>query len=72
MITDWQIHAYVDQQLDSREHSEILCAAARSPELAMRIAELQQLKQLLRHAYEKPPTTAEHGKSAASDIAITL
>lgn len=66
MITDFQIHAFVDRELDSREQSEILCEAARSPELAMRIADLQQLKQLLKHAYE---TTESRESCDASVIA---
>jgi hypothetical protein len=57
MITDFHIHAFVDRELDSSEQSEILCEAASSPELAMRIADLQQLKHLLRHAYETTETT---------------
>lgn len=58
MTTDFQLHAFVDQQLTSREQCRILSEAARSPELARRIADLQQLKQLVRHAYQSAePTT---------------
>lgn len=71
MITDFQIHAYVDRELGNREQGEILCQAARDPELAMRIAELQQLKQLLRHAYENAEPAASYDNDSMSAIATT-
>jgi len=52
VITEAEVHAFVDLQLGSREQGKILSEAARSPELASRIADLQQLKQLVRHAYQ--------------------
>lgn len=55
MITDLQLHAFVDRQLSSQEAGEILSEAARSPELAARIDALQQLKAMLHHAYSAPP-----------------
>jgi hypothetical protein len=68
MISDFQIHAFVDRELDSREQSEILCEAARSPELAMRIADLQQLKHLLKYAYEN----AESRDSCDTSVPATM
>lgn len=68
MITDFQIHAFVDRELDSREQSEVLCEAARSPELAMRIADLQQLKHLLKYAYEN----AEPEESCDPSVNATM
>jgi anti-sigma factor RsiW len=51
MISDALLHACVDGQLDSRELAEVLARAARSPELAARLAALRRLKELLQHAY---------------------
>lgn len=51
MITDMQLHAFVDRQLDSAEQARVLAEAARSPELAARLAELQRLKHLVECAY---------------------
>jgi hypothetical protein len=67
MITDFQLHAFIDRQLGSREEGEILREAARSPGLARRIADLQQLKQLVRRAYyPAETTTADAGKDGPS------
>ncbi len=57
MMTDFQLHAFVDHQLSGVEQSEILQEAAVSADLARRIATLQHLKELVRHAYQdaQPP-----------------
>jgi anti-sigma factor RsiW len=62
MITDYQLHAFVDRQLSGSETGEILAEATRSPELAVRIAGLQQLKALLRHAYAAPSADSSPAK----------
>ncbi len=56
-ITEFQLHAFVDGQLRTEEQTDILSRAAADTELAQRIASLQHLKQLLRHAYgeARPP-----------------
>lgn len=52
MITDFELHAFVDDQLSSRERRYVLEQIATSPALAGRLAELQRLKQLVRAAYQ--------------------
>ena len=51
MITDYELHAFVDDQLACEERLHVLEAARESPLLAARLIELQRLKALLQFAY---------------------
>jgi anti-sigma factor RsiW len=55
MITDCELHAFVDGQLAGQERSHVLEASSKSPLLSRRLAELQRLKQLVQSAYREPP-----------------
>ncbi len=50
-VTEFQLNAFVDGQMSAEEQTDILSQAAADGDLARRIATLQHLKQLLRHAY---------------------
>jgi anti-sigma factor RsiW len=51
MITDFELHAFVDDQLANEERASVLEETARSAELAARLNELRNLKQLVQLAY---------------------
>ena len=51
MITDYELQAFVDDQLACEERLYVLEAARETPLLATRLAELQRLKALLQFAY---------------------
>jgi anti-sigma factor RsiW len=51
MITDFELHAFVDDQLAGEERSHVLKEIRTSQRLASHLAELQRLKRLVRSAY---------------------
>ncbi len=53
MITEFEIHAFVDNQLASQERARVLEEARKSELLAGHLGELQRLKQLMRRAYRE-------------------
>ena len=52
MITDFEMNAFVDNQLAWEERVGVLEEARKSQLLARRLTELQRLKQLMRYAYQ--------------------
>ena len=54
-ISEEQLHAFVDNQLDGAERARILDAMQHDRELAERIARIQQLKDMTMLAYQELP-----------------
>lgn len=54
-ITEQQLNAFVDNQLDNNERARVLQATQNDPALAARLAQLQQLNDLLKLGYQQPP-----------------
>ena len=54
-ISEEELNAYVDEQLNPGDRARVLEALGRDAALQLRVAEIQQTRSLLRHAYERPP-----------------
>jgi intracellular sulfur oxidation DsrE/DsrF family protein len=54
-ISEEQLNAFVDSELDSEEKGSVLSAAERSPELDNRLCQHRKLKELVQHAYRDVP-----------------
>ena len=54
-ISDAELHAYLDNQLDENEKSHILNVINANPELQQRLSELRQLRDMYQHAYDQVP-----------------
>jgi len=57
LISEERLNAFVDDQLDSSEKSEVFEALSCDSELSRQACELRQLGELVRHAYDYPPQT---------------
>ncbi len=55
LITEEELNAFVDDQLNSADRSRVLEAMGRDENLQKRVAEIQQTRNLLRHAYTQVP-----------------
>lgn len=51
-ISEYELYAYVDNQLLSRERYELAMVIENSPDLLRRVRELRQMKSLLKMAYQ--------------------
>lgn len=51
MITEFELHAYIDGELAEEERNAVLEATSRSPALRARLNELRQLKEMVRTGY---------------------
>lgn len=54
-ISDEQLNAYVDQQLDHEDRERVLGATIRDQRLAEEVFALFQMKELVQQAYREPP-----------------
>lgn len=54
-ISEERLNAFVDDQLDASEKSEVFEALADDSALSKQTCELRQLGELVRHAYDRPP-----------------
>ena len=54
-VSEEELNAFVDGQLNTADHSRVLEALNRDEALQMRVAEIQQTRSLLRHAYAQVP-----------------
>jgi intracellular sulfur oxidation DsrE/DsrF family protein len=54
-ISEDRLNAFVDDELDAAEKSEIFEAMKQDPQLSQETCELRQLSELVRHAYDHPP-----------------
>lgn len=50
-----ELNAFVDAQLNANDHARVLASLVHNAALQKRVAEIQQTRDLLRHAYENPP-----------------
>lgn len=50
-----ELNAFADSQLNANDHARVLQALVHDASLQKRVAEIQQTKNLLRHAYSHPP-----------------
>lgn len=58
-----ELNAFVDGQLNANDRARVLEALAHEPALQKQVADIQQTKNLLRHAYQNPPTAGTAQKS---------
>ena len=54
-VSEEELNAFVDGQLNTADHARVLQALSHDETLQMRVAEIQQTRSLLRHAYEQVP-----------------
>lgn len=54
-ISDERLNAFLDGQLDEAEKSRVFEALGDNPALHARACELRSLKELVKHAYDRPP-----------------
>lgn len=84
-ISEAQLNAFVDEQLDTEEKSQVYAALQQDKELNRRVCELRQLRNLVQHAYQDipPPPSARRrnygaqllravGQSMAAGLLIAL
>jgi len=50
-VSDEQLSAFIDDQLDRSEKDQLFAAAQKDPELLARACDYRQLKEMLKHAY---------------------
>jgi intracellular sulfur oxidation DsrE/DsrF family protein len=55
IISDEQLNAFTDSELDTEEENRILNLSEDSPELSKRMCEQRRLKEMVRHAYRDVP-----------------
>ena len=75
-ISDERLHAFVDDQLEADEKSEVFEALQEDKLLNQHACQLRKLNELVKHAYEKPPSYArpphDHSPSTNSPWRRTL
>jgi len=54
-ISDEQLNAFVDQQLDQEDRERVLNATVKDQDLAEEVYSLYQMKELVQQAYRQPP-----------------
>jgi len=62
-ISDEQLGAFTDGELDTEDECRIFTAAESCPELDARLCQQRKLKELLQHAYRDPPRPVRPGGS---------
>ena len=67
-ISDDRLNAFVDDQLDASEKSEIFEAMDTDSSISQRACELRQLGELVRHAYDRPPQSERLRKQTARRV----
>jgi uncharacterized protein len=82
-VSDDRLNAFVDDQLDAAEKSEIFEAMDADSSISQRACELRQLGELVRHAYDRPPQSerlrkqktrpiSPFGRAAAATLLVGL
>ncbi len=61
-ISDERLNAFIDDELDASEKSEVFEALSRDSALSQQACELRQLSELVRHAYSNPPHSGRFQK----------
>lgn len=67
-ISDERLNAFIDDELDALEKSEVFEALEAERELSQQVCELRQLSELVRHAYDKPPAIEQYRPQHAKRI----
>lgn len=62
-ISEEQLNAFVDGELDAEEKDRIFGLSEESPELNARLCQQRRLKEMVQHAYREPP---EYGRKQAA------
>lgn len=82
-ISEERLNAFIDDELDAAEKSEVFEALSDDSSLSQQACELRQLSELVRHAYEKPPAIESYrrvetrraspwGRAAAASLMLGL
>jgi len=61
-VSEERLNAFVDDQLDPSEKSEVFEALSQDSDLSRQACELRQLGELVRHAYDNPPPSERFQK----------
>ena len=61
-ISDERLNAFIDDELDASEKSEVFEALSQDSALSQQACELRQLSELVRHAYSNPPHSGRFQK----------
>lgn len=64
-VSEDELNAFVDNELSAADRARVLEAINRDEALQKRVADIQQTRSLLRHAYEKPPQPARRAIAAS-------
>ena len=65
-VSDERLNAFVDDELEASEKSEVFEALTEDRTLSQRACELRQLSELVRHAYNHPPPSERLQKEEAA------
>jgi len=71
-VSEEQLHAFVDGELDSAEKNRLFELADNAPDIDTQLCEYRKLKDMLRHAYAHPPRPPDSRQSAAGKGATSL
>lgn len=62
VISDEELNAFVDDELDAADRERVLAAVATDGALAQRACALRLTKEHVRHAYAEPPAAPSHAR----------
>lgn len=65
-ISEYQLHAYVDDQLDLKERDELTEQIKHDQQLSQYVHDIRQIKHWVREAYQSPP------QAAPTDVVLSL
>ena len=71
-ISDEQLNAFIDDELDAADREGVLAAVAVDGELAQRACTLRLLKERVRHAYAEPPAAPSRQRPARPWRALAM
>lgn len=63
-VSEDELNAFIDNELNAADRARVLEAISRDEALQKRVAEIQQARELLRHAYARPPQPARRAATA--------
>jgi intracellular sulfur oxidation DsrE/DsrF family protein len=67
-ISEEPLNAFIDDELDAQEKSEVFEALEGDRELSRQVCEMRQLSELVRHAYDTPPAIEHYRPQTANRI----
>ena len=71
-ISDEQLNAFIDDELDAADRERVLTAVAVDGALAQRACALRLLKEQVRHAYAEPPAAPSRQRPARPWRALAM